>query len=190
MQSPELKSGNHTSQELINHIELTSLDNVPEAARKVFEHWSGDSDTENLLDSVMVIEYPESSTYFVTQPKKYEEKDYGYGGAEMATYIANVSRTGELIGSGELRYISEITHDMQHGFPFVGWTETQDEFKQQGYGTRRLLEMDAIARKLYDQPLRSGFSVTRYARKVWEKAIANGLAVPPSEETNSRFTFL
>ena len=101
------------------------------------------------------------------------------------------------VGHSELCFNPNMMgHEEGMAPPFVGMTRTYDEndkesegksFRKMGLGKRRLIEMDAYARALYDRPLDSDSLLisdgideegkrTSSIRRIWEGLVGEGKA--------------
>ncbi|MBW3013676.1 hypothetical protein KY335_00370, partial [Candidatus Woesearchaeota archaeon] len=60
-----------------------------------------------------------------------------------------------VVGNGELRYSLEPEMDFFKNKPFVGFTETEEEFRERGLAIRRLVLMNALSQIFFGFPLNS-----------------------------------
>lgn len=106
---------------------------------------------------------------------------YPYG-AETTLYLCDTLQNGEKIGHSEVRY--NLTDDNPFFVmkPFVGYNETDPSYVKKGYGTRRLIVMNALSLALWNYPLHSDTLIAGRRSEnessetdLWKSLVAKGL---------------
>lgn len=121
-------------------------------------------------------------TYLACQTKTYDTGD-----TESLTYFVD-TRDGQDIGHSELRFNVSNPADYFKQKPFVGYTHTEEAFRRQGLGLRRLEEMNAFTQAHFHLPL---YSDTLNAEEgLWEDLVAQGRARKFKEGRKLRYAFL
>lgn len=78
---------------------------------------------------------------------------------------------GEMLGYGFITFFN-------NGIARVGDTFTNNEYRRQGLGRRRLELMNGITSQLYGQVLHSGLSIEPEAESIWQTLVDEGVAEP------------
>ncbi|TSC64423.1 MAG: hypothetical protein G01um101491_292 [Parcubacteria group bacterium Gr01-1014_91] len=167
---------------------------IPETVRNHFEGMSSrfispsDYRKEN-FNSYYVIEHtdiPDLKTYVAEQDKYYgnigEQK-----GLERNVYFYDM--LGEVeVGHGELRYQPESDEEYFKDRPFVGFNQTEKEFRKRNFAFKRLIEMGSYSVMQWGLPLYSG-DQNADADKVWQKLMREGMAeeVPTDNPIRKRY---
>jgi hypothetical protein len=108
------------------------------------------------------------STFFAAHDKYYGHIDT----TDRAVYLFDVLQTGEEIGYSELFY--ELGKDNSE--PIVMMTRTLESYRNQGFGTQRLLAMNAVSQVFFYKPLRSDSRLTVGAVCAWDHLVSAGYA--------------
>ncbi len=172
-----------------------SPDEIPPAAVELFDQKSRLLTNEPGLspqefDLLFALKYPDGDTTFFATFKRHglEPDD---SPVEIDTLVVDIDRESGMVGRGEIRFLlpGDVVPNMV-GFPFVGMTYTEEGHTRNGLGMRRLLAMNTAAKYVYNMPLRSGLHPSPSAESLWINCVGDGLAKPPSEETNERYKFV
>lgn len=135
------------------------------------------------FEKYMAIHHRNGDITYVAQQTKTDSNDES---TEQLTYFIE-TRNGEIIGHAEIR---NHTSDPQPYFkdkPFVGYTYTEEPFRTQGLGTRRLLQMNAFTQAEYHLPLYS--STLNSEENLWDHLVVKGLARAFREGKHRRYVF-
>lgn len=166
----------------------------------IFEHYSDrfvDPQVYVPLDfhAVFQIDHsPVDRTYAAWQTKGIPGK-----GAESNLYLMDTLLTDNgqplEVGHGELRYDFSNQDAFFKLKPFVGYTQTENEFKRKGYGLRRLVIMNALSQTLFGLPLHSDhfhkILEAKEAEEVWNKLVSLNLAeVVEDNQEVRRYAFV
>jgi hypothetical protein len=110
---------------------------------------------------------------------------------ESLMYIADTDEQGEVYGYGEVRYNTTSQDPYFKDKPFVGFTETEENHRKQGFGMRRLIIMNTLAQKFFGHPLHSDAAINQAkAKPLWERLVEQGLAYEYIEDDNlERYAF-
>lgn len=161
---------------------------APEAAMEVFEHKSAqfinrDKYRPRNFEFYFVINHVNGDrTYLAQQTKTYDtNKD-----TERLTYFVDM-RGNQVLGYSELRNNISNLREYFRDKPFVGYTETEKDFRNQGLGTRRLLLMNAFSGAQYSLPLNSDTLNSEVS--VWEDLVQKGQAQKFQEGEHLRYSF-
>lgn len=113
-------------------------------------------------------------TYVADQDKVYDKKNSQV--LEKNVYLYEVV-DGQKVGHGELRYQPNAKNQDLYfkDRPFVGYSGTEQGYRQQGLGRKRLLAMNAYAQMEWGLPLYSG-DQNETADHVWQSLLKEGLA--------------
>lgn len=106
-------------------------------------------------------------TYVAEQQKKYPDDGDEVDDYEKDTYFFE-TKGGNKIGHGELRYNISSKDEFFIGKPFVGFTDTEKDYRRTGLGKRRIIEMNAYSQMRYKLSLHSSTTITPEAKKLWE----------------------
>ncbi|MFA7298272.1 MAG: hypothetical protein WC010_01370 [Candidatus Absconditabacterales bacterium] len=114
-------------------------------------------------------------TYFALQEKTIDKKY-----KEKQIYLFERDKKGNKIGHGEIRLGIEYKKKDEDFFkdkPFVGFTDTEDDYKNKGYGKKRIQTMNMISKQTRGLKLHSDvlFSDPN-AQKIRERLEKEGLA--------------
>lgn len=174
------------------HITMLTTDLIPKTAMHFFERMSAmfilpEKYKKGNFNSFFVIFHDDGSrTYLATQDKTYWNKQ-----AENLVYFADITQSGLLVGNGEMRNSTTKKSDYFKDKPFVGSTNTKENVRRNGLGTRRLLMMNAVSQMLYGLSLNSSTTIIDNAEiRIWERLTTNGAAREYSEGKMRRFVFL
>lgn len=152
-----------------------NIDDIPPAVMQRFEGYSKmyilrDEYQPNNFTGVFVLSHNNGDrTYIAEQIKVYDQTSKAT--EQLAYYI---EMRGDIeIGHGELRKdISE--KPILDGEPFIGFIETEEQYKHQGLGARRLNMMNAFAQLRYGKPLNAGDTISDDARGMFEAMATEG----------------
>jgi GNAT superfamily N-acetyltransferase len=156
-------------------IEKISPDQVPKEAIDFFDGMGArfvppEEYTQGNFEQLYVINHANGDITYIAE----HEKQYDENNKEQNTYFLE-TRNGKEIGHGELRLVT-VGPDEYFKQPYVGFTDTEKEYRRQGLGTRRVLEMGAYAKMQYSLPIHSDTLIWEKALKVWEKLEKEGKA--------------
>lgn len=176
--------------ELFPEGEITEIKEslVPKVVLDIFERKSGELISKEKyrpgnFEHYFIIKHSSGDrTYLAQQTKTYDtNKD-----TERLTYFVDM-RGEEIVGRSELR--SNISHPDPYFIdkPFVGNTRTEERFRKQGLGRRRLLAMNAYSEAMYRLPLYS--DTLNRETSIWEVLVQEGLARKFKEGKNMRYCF-
>lgn len=172
-------------------IEEITIDEVPENAMEYFESKSSQFTTsDNYIpknfEKFFVINHAENNqTYLAQQTKTYDNIDE----TEKLTYFVDINN-GAIEGRSELRFNIRCKKENEIYFknkPFTGWTDTEENARRKGLGTRRIFMMNAFSQMMHGFPLYSDTVITFEAKKMWEKLVSQGKAKKFKEDSNDRY---
>lgn len=168
-------------------IEEISFDTIPSEVLEFFEGMSArfvspDNYKSDNFEIAYLIKHDNGDLTYVAE----QEKDYQEKGIEKNAYFFDV-RDGKKIGHGELRYSANRKEEFFDQKPFVGFTNTEDDYRRLGLGERRLFEMGAYSQIRYGLPLYSSTTITKEAEKVWQKLEAHGKANKIEDQDGVRY---
>ena len=162
---------------------------IPEAVMEIFERKSAqfinkDKYQPRNFEVYFVINHTSGDrTYLAQQTKTYEtNKD-----TERLVYFVD-ARDDRILGYSELRNNISNPSEYFKDKPFVGYTETEKEFRNHGLGTRRLLLMNAFSLTQYGRPLNS--DTLNSEMSLWENLVKRGLAKKFQKSKNIRYSFI
>lgn len=166
------------------------LSDIPEKVLEYFEFKSSQFISPNQykpnnFERFFAVKYADNNTTFLAQ----QTKMYDNGDAEKLTFFADVIEK-DVIGRAELRLNVKCAIENEEYFknkPFVGWTETNEDLRKSGMGTRRLFLMNAIAQMCYGLPLYSDTVNSPQMKKIWEKLVESGNAIKFKEGDKDRY---
>jgi len=172
-------------------LERITLDDLPAPALIFFE---GKSEVfihpsdyrEGNFEAVYRIQHPVLHSFVATQTKTYDT----CGDTERLTYVADMAADGDMLGYLELRFNISNPSPFFHKRPFVGFNRTHEEFRQQGFGLRRLRVANALAHAFYGLPLHCSDSLQPSAKSLWLHLVENGEAVRYDYNDRDRFRFI
>ncbi len=181
------------------NIVFISLKDVPADARKRFEGCSksfiySEDYKEWNFEKIWYIQYnfPEPYiTYFATQ-----DKEYDTGSIEKLIYLFEKNYEWEKIWHGEIRLCIHNNNEkiFQNFFkdkPFVGFTQTEEDFFKKGYGILRLIHMNQLVTKEFGLKLYSSELPAPWAKRNREKLVEYGLAKQFLDNNwNIRYSFV
>ena len=108
----------------------------------------------------------------------------GFGGKIQ---LLDVGDTGQYLGEGNI----EPDHIEDLGIPIDGFTFTNNRYRRKGFGTRRLMIMNAISWMLFDLPLHSSpYQEKVENRRLWERLVKEGKAEYMSGQKMQRYKFI
>lgn len=125
-------------------------------------------------------------TFAARQIKTYDTN----GETEELVYILDLDNEENEKGHAELRMNISNNDPYFKNKPFVGYTETEDDFRKQGLGARRLLIMNVFAKILYVLPLHSDTLISAEASSLWKRLVEEGKATTYLEGEHERFRFV
>ena len=174
----------------IKEIKQISQEEVPDFVMKIFEMKShqflhpDDYELDNFEVFFLITHLDDSKTYITQQTKTYDTN----GETEMLTFFVD-SSNNELEGYSELRlnFSNSIKYFIDK--PFVGFTDTEQKFRNKGLGVRRLKIMNAFSESFYGLPIYSDTLITESAKRVWEKLVIGGEAHKFLEDKKERYGF-
>ncbi|MDQ5883583.1 MAG: hypothetical protein QG654_497 [Patescibacteria group bacterium] len=175
-----LKSKNEkTPQRFI--FENISIDQVSDNAIKFFEGASQrfilpEEYYPGNFEGLFLLKHENGDITYVATQIKFDEYN---------TYFFD-TRDGEEIGHGELRFAKDSEDEFFKDKPFVGFTDTEENFRRQGLGERRLLEMGAYSRQIYNLPIYSDTLISENAKALWNKFVSLGMAEVFIENSGGR----
>lgn len=122
-------------------------------------------------------------------------KQYPDGGMDDELYLCELYQRKIDLGHGEVRFSLNNDEDFFLDKPFVGYTHTEEEFREIGLGVRRLVIMNALTQSLYGLPLHSAIFVQDGEMKeapmgAWKKLVKLGQAEIFKEAEKDRYRFL
>lgn len=181
---------------------LTALNysDLPECAKELFEYYSARFISpkhyrpEN-FHAIFAIPHPDGVTTLAAWQTKFD--DSTFFGLETNVYLYDTTKAGEQVGKAEIRYNLTSRNPFFIAKPFVGWNETTPEHVNKGYGTRRLLVMNALCQTFFKLPLHSAERQIQSKRQahestetdLWDALVLRGLAYKYSEDGLSRYVF-
>lgn len=173
-------------------IDITAQVQIPNPVMEWFEGRSAlqihprDYRRGNFSAFYVIYHQSGDRTFAAKQTKTYDTN----GDTEELVYLIDLDSNGKEEGHGEIRMNVSNDDPYFKNKPFVGYTATEDGFRRQGLGTRRLLIMNTFTQILYDLPLHSDTLITDDARRLWERLVAEGKAIKYQEGKNERFRFV
>lgn len=156
-------------------------DNVVELMISRSEMFVSPEDSQPLIDFYSV-EYKNGDiSYISTHIKQYRYPDI----VDKMLYVVD-SRHGDLMGYADVSFQieGENTCDEQ---PFILFIRTNDEFRRQGIGKRRLLTINVLSKMFFDSPIYSGGPITDKMRSIWEKMADNDEAIRIQNDDSIRY---
>ena len=131
------------------------------------------------FDDFMELDEPDGySVHFTVGDKAYRISDTKTT-IERRIYAVDTSPGGEVVGYGGLSESLTSKTIFTANKPIVLGIETYDGFREQGYGRRRYLAMNAASLLIFGDPLHSqakGNMLSDLATRRWEAFIREGLA--------------
>jgi len=170
-------------------METINLRDIPKNAMKIFEGYSARFISEKIYHlknfniSAIIHHDLGYDSYLVSQLKEYFNKNI-----ESEIYIVETNRNKEIIGKIELRYNINNNKEYWKNKPFVGFTETFNNFRE-GFGIRRLYYSNAITHAAYNLPLHSDTILDEKVIFMWEKLVNNNEAIKYKEGKHDRYKF-
>lgn len=138
------------------------------------------------LDSFYKIRYQDGSiSYVATQTKTYATN----GDTEKLVYIYDEDAQHNEIGYGEIRYNEMRKDNYFKNKPFVGFTTTGENYKKQGFGTRRLKTMNALSLRMFGLPIHSDTLIGEESKRIWQRLLKNGETYSYLQDKMPRFAF-
>lgn len=141
------------------------------------------------FEKFYVITYGNGDKTYVAEQLKEYSREKGPTEKEKNVYFFD-TRGKNKIGHGELRLNITSKRDFFKDKPFVGFTETSEQFRKEGLGERRILMMGAYAHMQYGLPLYSDTLIQLPAEKVWNKLVEKGRAEELREGDKRRYKLL
>lgn len=175
-----------------SRIDALIRDQIPTKVMDWFEGRSamsvrpGDYKTGNFIEFYIIHHQSGDTTYIARQKKTYDTS----GDTEDLVHLIDLDSNGNEEGHAEIR--NNITNPSPYfrDKPFVGYTKTEDMFRNRGLATRRLLIMNQITRMFYGLELHSDTLITKEARGLWERLVGEGKAIKYKEGELDRFKFV
>ncbi len=184
---------------LSNNFEVSSVppQDIPTDAALTFWERSGRyTDTPRLIVPgfnrlLQICGSDNITTYVAEHPKTYHTN----GATESNAYLVDVNEEETQVGFGEIRFSISDQGPFFTDKPFVGWTQTEEGYKNAGLGRRRLLAMNIAALALYEKPLHSDTLTSEAAEGLWESLVTEGLAEKyiqhlANETSTDRYRFI
>lgn len=134
-----------------------------------------------------VIRHRDDITYAARQTKTYRDTS---GDTEDLVYLIDVDSDGNEEGHAEIRLNISNEESYFKDKPFVGYTTTQEAYRNKGLGTRRLFIMNAMSQMLHCFPLHSDTLISDEAKRLWERLEGEGKAVKFREGEHDRYKFV
>lgn len=107
-----------------------------------------------------------------------QKKHYQNGSSENVIHLIDAKPDGSVSGVGEVRFNPLSEDDYFKEKPFVGWTASEEEFRHEGLGRRRLLVMKLATSAEFGLALHSGtVHSDDNVIKIWERLVSEGKAV-------------
>ncbi len=136
------------------------------------------------LQNLAVITHPDGARTYVAQSISTYSKGRRYSNPEdlskeELTHLADVSADDNLMGWGHIRKLL-VHKTLPTNQPFVGFTYTDQDgsvnYRNRGFGTRRLLTMNALSAMYYGMPLYSSGLISREEESVWKHLVDRRIA--------------
>ena len=138
------------------------------------------------LDSFYMIHYEDGNTsYIATHTKTYAIN----GDTEKLVYIYDEGAQNNQIGYGEIRYNEARKTDYFNNKPFIGYTDTNKDYRRKGLGRRRLRTMNAISLYLYGLPLHSDTLIGNESGSIWKGLLKQGEVYSYKQGKAVRYAF-
>jgi len=202
-----VQSSNISLEKFVEHyprgtIRFSNLNEIPAEAMKLFEGYSrrfinpNTYSDRNFDNSFTIIHDAGYITHVVSQEKKYDTSKT----VEKLLYVYDMMLDHTKIGHGEIRFDYNSKSRFFASRPFVGFSSTEENFREEGFGTNRLRFMNALSYMFFNLPLNSDSTITGSAEKCWEKLVLNNEAKryqykikyeqDASNITRNRFVFI
>lgn len=150
-------------------VQPTTYERLPYRIKK---NIGGEKDCGLALE----IAFNDSSKTFVGESSSFE-----------VVYLQDRDRKNKYLGEGQI-YIENVDDELY--IPVVGFTYTSKRFRRNGFGTRRLLVMDAVSRFVFDEPLHSSSAPKLSQKSIWEKLVVKELAETHEFRGVQRYKFI
>lgn len=131
------------------------------------------------LQNLTVVTHPDRTRTYVAQSLSvYPQKSAEQNKVEL-THLVDVTSDNVLLGWGHIR--KPLVHKtLPTDQPFVGHTFTIEEgtvnFRERGFGTRRLLTMNALSSMYYGMPLYSSGVISPQEKSLWKHLVDRRIA--------------
>ncbi len=163
---------------------------VPDNAADVFWHRSIQytKNKEGMEPSdfplLLRVEKNEVETYIAHHEKRYGSANIE--DTELETYFVDVIEQSEVVGVGEMLYFCNSKRSYHKQKPYVGWTETYDDYRKEGRAKERLITMNEAAISIHGLTLHSSTAFChRAAVKAWQRLVSENLATSYTEGDTS-----
>ncbi len=128
------------------------------------------------------IDFEDGNQIYVTTQTKDED----------LIYLIELDSEGNKLGHGEVRIDLDYDPTYPKPYCFVGYIETEWDYRKRGLGERRLKVMNALSQILYGSPLNSGETITYWSgqpffKRLSEKGIVQ--VIKGKEEEEETYSF-
>ncbi|MCK4997079.1 hypothetical protein KAS08_02140 [Candidatus Pacearchaeota archaeon] len=165
------------------------LEQVDKKALQYFENKSklfvsSEDYKKNNFLKLFRINIENTESFVATQMKMYHNDE-----AEHLTYL--FERNGnETIGHGEIRFNPISPKLYFKDKPFIGWTSTERNFQNQGFGENRVYAFNALSHMIHGLSLHSDtLHCSKNQTKIWEKLERKNEATRYLENGHNRWHF-
>ena len=164
----------------------------------------------NLLDSKTIKYFETNSSLFIS-PKDYKKNNFSHffyiNTKEMETFIATQIKTynnneiehltyllerngNNIIARGEIRFNPLSPSLYFKNKPFIGWTSTEEEFGNRGFGKNRVYVFNALSHMIHGLTLHSNtLHCNINQTKIWETLERKNEAIRYIENGNNKWHF-
>lgn len=146
----------------------------------------GDYKTGNFIAFYVIHHHLGDITYAARQTKTYDAN----GDTEDLVHVISLDSNGNEEEHAEIRNNISNTDPYFREKPFVGYTTTEEGFRNKGLGSRRLFIMNALSKMLYGFPLHSDTLISEEAKRLWERLVEQGKAIKYKEGERGRYKFV
>jgi hypothetical protein len=148
------------------------LKDIPSNAMDFFEAQSArfitlDEYKKGNFDSSFIINHDSGYDTYVTSQITYYK--YTSKTTEKLIHLFETTKNLTKIGHGEIRYDFLSKREFFTEKPFVGYTNTEEEYRRKGFGIQRLRVMNALTYMFFNLPLNSDNTIWPSAKRCWER---------------------
>jgi len=164
------------------------LEDVPENVGHQIQILANTFEASNLQPSgkPMYMDFGKGGKVYVLAFNQTNHSE-GYEVRIDAAYAVDINTQGKIMGVG-ISFLGLDENGQEKGYPpIMAWTNTEDEFKSQGLGTRRLVVLNEANKQMFNHFLTSGEAINEAAEAAWRKLTAVELAV---QENDGSYRFI
>ena len=92
-------------------------------------------------------------------------------------YLFDIGDDDTLAGFGVVSMFVDTEYEDMKDRPFVDYTRTSEEYRRQGLGRRRLINMNAASQQFFNLPLYSSRVIQDDALRLWQDLEQEGLVI-------------